>query len=364
LIDMRFLAAWCVFAACSSDPGGVPLHAGPDAGPPSAVDLLFVIEDTDTTEEENLAFNMPALVNALKNAPSGAADLHIGVTTVSLGAGAFTSSIPGCMTPDDGNFVSTVRASTDPACETNKLNANQHFFIDGTGRNYSGDLATALGCIVEVGAGGCGFEHHLEAIRRALGDPQMGLQPAPNNAGFLRPEARLAVIILAEEDDCSAPPDSTLFDPNDTSLGPLASFRCTEYGITCDGLTANNGRIPRTAGGPYHNCRSNDALATIDPLHSLLPVQGYIDYLKRIKTDVVFATIAPNIDPFSVVIDQQTGDPSLQHSCSSSNGTFGDPAVRMHQVAAALGARALWTNVCQNSYADNLTQIANLILTP
>lgn len=35
-----------------------------------------------------------------------------------------------------------------------------------------------------------------------------------------------------DEDDCSVV-DPSLFDPDDTSLGPLSSFRCFEYGVTC-----------------------------------------------------------------------------------------------------------------------------------
>src|SRR3990167_8457413 len=46
-----------------------------------------------------------------------------------------------------------------------------------------------------AGGGGCGFEPPLAAMRAALG-------PLAANAGFLRPDAALAVLILADEDDC------------------------------------------------------------------------------------------------------------------------------------------------------------------
>jgi len=36
---------------------------------------------------------------------------------------------------------------------------------------------------------------------------------------------QLAVVILADEDDCSVS-DPTFFDPSSATLGPLQSFRC------------------------------------------------------------------------------------------------------------------------------------------
>ena len=43
--------------------------------------------------------------------------------------------------------------------------------------------------LASVGASGCGFEQHLEAVHRALADN-------PANAGFLRDDANLAVILV------------------------------------------------------------------------------------------------------------------------------------------------------------------------
>jgi hypothetical protein len=234
LIDMRFFAALCAVAACSSDPGGVPLDAAPppDAGPPSAVDLLFVIEDGDTTVQQNFAMNIPLLINALHHAPSGAPDLHIAIITPNMGAGYFTPTIGECSTPDRGNFITDVRAATDPACQTNRLRNGEHFFVDGASTNYTGDLATALGCVMQVGVSECPFRHQLAALRAALGDPEHGIVAPDGNAGFLRRNARLAVVMTAQDDDCSAPDDTLLFDPFQRSvsdpLGPLDRFRCNE----------------------------------------------------------------------------------------------------------------------------------------
>src|SRR5262249_20494136 len=152
-------------------------------------------------------------INALHSAPSGAPDLHIAVTTSDMGAGAYTSSLADCQAPEMGRFIDADRTVSDPDCQTNRLDSGQHFLVDGATRNYSGDLAIALGCLVPVGYSGCHFRQLLAAMRAALGDPTQGIVAPDVNAGFLRPNARLAIVFATNYWDCSAPPDTMLFDP-------------------------------------------------------------------------------------------------------------------------------------------------------
>ena len=84
---------------------------------------------------------------------------------------------------------------------------------------------------------GCGFEHQLASIARALGADGA---PAPaSNAGFLRPDAQLAIIVLSNEDDCSAPANTQLYSLNGgqqnlaNQLGPIANYRCNQFGHLC-----------------------------------------------------------------------------------------------------------------------------------
>jgi hypothetical protein len=333
------------------------------------LDLVFLIDDSSsmTTIQQTLAANFPTFLRALRDGLGGTLpDLHIGVVTSDMGAGAFTSSVPGCTIPDLGAFVSAPRAATSAVCQTARLTGAQPYISssgNGTVNNFSGALEDVFGCLAQVGSAGCGFEHQLAAVRAALGDPTRGLPAPPGNAGFLRAQALLAIVFITNEDDCSAPPDSELFDPNQTllsdPLGPLASFRCTEFGLLCGGQ-----RIARAAGGPYAMCTSNDAAAQTDPLHSLIPAQLFIDYLARIKADparvVAAAIMAPSGAP-TVAIDQTSGYPMLQHSCVDAAGRFGDPPIRLAQVLASLGSRSLTTSICQDSYAQVMTQLAALI---
>jgi hypothetical protein len=338
------------------------------------IDIVFAIDDSSsmTTVQNVLVANFPVFINVLKSLPNGLPNVHIAVVSQDMGAGAFTSSVPGCTTPDLGEFIYQVRAATNPVCATARITDGKHFIEslnNGSQTNFSGDITDVFSCIAQLGANGCGFEHQLEGVRAALGDSMSNDAlhiPArsvpPGNMGFLRDDAFLAVIWITNEDDCSAPPDSQLFDPNQTTvqdpLGPLASFRCTEFGILCNGQ-----KPPRMPAGPLANCVSDDMLAQTDPLRSLIPMSYYIDYFRRVKGNpnrVILAAVAAPTDPFAVVLDTNMY-PALQHSCQSGNGTFGDPGVRLKQLIDSAGDLGTYTSICQDSYADAMQVIAQKI---
>jgi hypothetical protein len=104
---------------------------------------------------------------------------------------------------------------------------------DGAGgriRNYHGNIDDIFTCMAQVGTGGCGFEHTLEATARAV--ETLG----PIHSGFRRDDALLLIVIVSDEDDCSAADASLFADPTADSmsvLGPRTSFRCFEFGVAC-----------------------------------------------------------------------------------------------------------------------------------
>src|SRR5438552_2233263 len=63
------------------------------------VDVLFVIDDSSSmlTVQDNLAANFPAFMTALDQLPNGLPDIHIAVTTTSMGAGLYSSTVAGCL---------------------------------------------------------------------------------------------------------------------------------------------------------------------------------------------------------------------------------------------------------------------------
>ena len=229
--------------------------------------------------------------------------------------------------------------------------------------NYTGDLGDMLACIAPLGDGGCGFEHQLASVLRALGAD--GAPPPPQNANFLRPDAYLQVIVLSDEDDCSAPPDSDLFDSSSATisdpLGPMQSYRCNEFGHLCGGKMP-----PRTPNGEVDlgTCTSNE--------HGrLLPVAGMVTALKNLKADprkVLVAAISGVPTPYKVNAgpSQVKGDPSLwpyvEHSCVDTepdgSQTYADPGVRTKQWADAFGDNGLFATLCQDTLAPALEAIA------
>jgi hypothetical protein len=215
---------------------------------PQKLDVLFVVDNSDSMREEQ-ALYLPLLIRQLASLPGGLPSLHVGVVSTDLGAGGHAAEA--CAHQGDGGALQDaprVAGCTPPA---GAFIADE-IAGDRRQRNYSGSLEDAFMCIAPLGIAGCGLEQPLAAMRRALDGS------ASKNAGFLRDDAFLAVIILTDEDDCSAAQPELLFDPApalDDPQGPLgafSSFRCTRFGLDCDGG-------PPAAPGEHTGCAPRDA---------------------------------------------------------------------------------------------------------
>jgi hypothetical protein len=373
-----------------------------DQGSHNDLDILFLVDDSSsmTGAQQNLARNFPVFMGVLRTLPQGLPNVHIAVVTSTLGAGADTvAADTGCQKNDGGRFIDRPRLlASDPRCSAAHLGDGAHFIAssaNGTQNNFTGSLEDTFSCLAQVGSTGCGFEHQLEAVRRALGDARAGIAPPPENAGFLRDGAYLAIIWITNEDDCSAPPDSQLFssnpnavDADNRSLGPRDDMRCTRYGVRCDGVSD-------LASAPLDvsltGCRSDDDRARSDPKHSLIAVRDYIESFRRLKRlpgRVFAAAIAPPTNPFALTLNRANtavaDHPGLAHNCHAGvdcggprcdrNGplydeahcdcTTGDPGVRMQQVVAGFGANGAYVSICEADYRESLRAIAQLVGRP
>src|SRR5262245_32960590 len=253
------------------------------------VDILFVIDDSPSMadKQKNLADNFPNFINVLNTIQGGLPDVHIGVVTSDMGTFGASNQAPGpsigsignggCSgTGKSGNLQTTGAPVTGSFISDIKQ-------ADGTRQtNYTGNLSDVFGQMARVGAGGCGFEQHLEAAKHALNNN-------PQNAGFLRNDSFLAIIFIADEDDCSLA-KAELLSQTDTTLGALQSFRCTRFGITCD----VGGQTPDQMNqvGNKDQCHSNDNS------QFLSKVQGFVDFVKSLKQDtkqIIVAGLIGNI---------------------------------------------------------------------
>jgi hypothetical protein len=375
------------------DPVGVHFDSLPQSAERD-VDILFVIDNSGSMkdEQENLRVNFSALMESLRTIEGGLPNIHVGVASTDLGAGPLASSIcnlngdtgnlltGGCTNPTGEPYIVDVEALDCPVvkdasgiCEPNACGPancahepSTTFVTDSqTGcprcRNYTGEsLEDVFACVADLGTTGCGFEQPLEAMKKAL-DPVN-----THNDGFVRDDAFLAVVLITDEDDCSASAPN-LFDESqtalDSTLGPLWSYRCFEFGITCDINTRNPGQ--------RMNCVVRD-----DPGAMLFPTDSYETFLKELKDPqmLVMAAIAGPVTPsangvgFDALIGTtEDGFPDLQPSCGGGTGDDGAvPGIRIYSMLEAFNteeelAQWAYTSICSADFSPALKGIGDRI---
>jgi hypothetical protein len=141
-------------------------------------DILFVIDDSASmaNEQTTLQAGLDQFIQTLRAAPI-ANDFQIGVTTTSV------ASFNGTAAPPQGSLVAP-----------------------GIMRSSSATLVSDFQSAVIVGTSGSGREQAFAAVQLAL----QKSAPGGPNEGLIRPGARLAVIMLSDEDDCSGPTDPNI----------------------------------------------------------------------------------------------------------------------------------------------------------
>ncbi|MCB9592745.1 MAG: putative metal-binding motif-containing protein [Sandaracinaceae bacterium] len=210
------------------------------------VDFLIVMDTSNSMSEEQvaLALQLPRVVEVLKSGDIDGdgvpeaepiTDLHVGVITPDLGSGDF--NVPTCEMGfgDDGILQTTSGAPLD--CRGFMIEGPP--FLSFTPEEDAGDIAQFTqdwACLVRAGTGGCGFEQPLEAALKALTPAASTLRFRDDtlghgdelNRGFLREDSILVVLVVTDEDDCSAE-DPELFWPASPEYTSDLNLRCHEY---------------------------------------------------------------------------------------------------------------------------------------
>ncbi|HMG20556.1 MAG TPA: hypothetical protein VK607_04535, partial [Kofleriaceae bacterium] len=333
------------------------------------VDLLFLIDDSPSMKDKqnNLADNFKEFINVLKQIPGGLPNVHIGITTSDVGTKGALDTMPGPAVPPLG-MGGCSGVGKNGNLQTYGAPVTGVFIsaISGQMPNFTGDLTDVFSSMAKgVEAKGCGFEQHLEAIKLAL-------QPSnPANVGFLRKDAYLAVIIIADEDDCSMA-HSSLLSGDTATLGDRQSFRCTRFGVTCDQNGVNTNTMNQT--GSKAQCHPNDNS------DYLTKVSDYVTFLKGLKDDprkVIVAGIMGTLDRFDVELRVPSGGsrpiPALAHSCTyigadnDGDGTpdpeLADPPIRLKFFLDQFPNRSTFVSICQKNLAGGLQQIGELLKT-
>ncbi|HLK88593.1 MAG TPA: hypothetical protein VKZ18_01790 [Polyangia bacterium] len=393
-----------VTGGSSGSTGG---SGGTAVGPFGAnVDILFMIDDSSEMSEMQgkLYDQLPLFVQALQGLPTQPS-LHVAVVDSDLGAPGDSTSSLGCTKAgDQGQFQSAPSGT----CTATTLTSGATFISDVDDMpNYTdASLSDVLQCIALLGDRGCGFEHQLASIDRALGADGLGAAPSVN-AGFLRPNAYLVIVMLTNEDDCSAPADTTIYSLNGYQQnisnpdGPIANYRCNggpRGAHYCQDPANGNAWMvpplapPADAQGPstaptldLANCVDNEQPPTGTGTSALTPVSKFINDIKSLKPDpdnqILVAAIAGPAVPYTVAwIPPEGGQntkpgelwPTVMHSCGAisaggyvnpkttqnvTDGSFADPSVRIDQFVNAFPNSVLGS-VCDPSYAATVSAVA------
>jgi len=397
------------------DPGGGDTSGGGDMPrgaptPTGKLDVLFMIDDSASMAplQAKLMTQVPAFMNALANPATGAKpDLHVAVVSSSFGAGAW-ANVAQCQSgahpgDDQGKFLQGRGGPGSGACAM--LHAGETYLKSGDGTaadppNFDGDITTALSCMANLGDGGCGFEAPFASLYYALAKAVKAPGPEdnihdPDNGGFLRANAQLAVVMLTNEDDCSVAFNSLLLDPSvnsatdPTGLGALASYRCNEFGHLCAGSPPPHGypmSLPAD-GITLQSCVSAEDAGKTDPMltdpngnpdptmgHLWPTVSALTNALLSLKanpSDVFLAAIAgPTTDAnggslYRVVpVNNPTNgetDPMIAHSCTQATAgdpEYADPAVRIKQLVDGFGSNGVFYPICAADFQGSMTGIA------
>jgi hypothetical protein len=338
------LAALAALPGCACDT--VPADAVQDCQAGQVVpdvvqtDILFVIDDSGSMSQEqaNLRDNLAAFIDALVASPVEN-DFRIGVTSTAVEAftvngstaQAYPAGSPAAGTPyPDGALVAVRQragGAITPGDLVYDLAANPATLGWGGARILDkGDgSAAALAALardfkanVLLGIDGSGKEQPFRAARLALSD-----RLADANAGFLRPGARLAIIFVTDEDDCSDGADPQRSMNND-------------------------------------QCHDPDRKAATPPLMD--PVEDFTAFLfgpiGGELRDVVVGVIAG--------FGPSPGDPAtlVPALCSTAGaGQAYDSADRFAALQSGVGAaRMRLGSICDASFADTLQGFAEILM--
>lgn len=296
---------------------------------PEATDILFVVDDSGSMrpEQDNLAQNFDAFIAKLDASPVKNA-YQIGVTNTSVDmVAADSAGNPVVLTdyaqgtPNAGHpYPAGALVAVDPA-SINPDPTLAKYVYDASGKYAGKRILTAgsptlvadFSANVHVGTYGSGKEQGLRAALLALKDRVAD----GTNAGFLRKGAKLAVIIVSDDDDCADPSHKIVF-----------------------------------------SATSGDACHTAQAYADMQPVQDFVSFLQGSvdgeQRDAVVAAI--------VAYDTSTQQPAVDCTLGNAQNPSPEaPGTRYAAFVKAFGSSGLVDDICNTSFRATLEKIAGLI---
>ena len=151
-------------------------------------------------------------------------------------------------------------------------------------------------------------------------------------------------MFITNEDDCSAPPNTVLFDASSflqsSALGAAAISAATSsdtFAAASRPRATDTTSVTITA-----DCHSNETTGLLYPVGTLA------DYFKSLKADpamLFVSAIAAPVKPYTINYSPSPyaageNQALIAHSCTRSDGAFADPAVRMSDFSPSSAATA------------------------
>lgn len=278
-----------------------------------SVDILFEVDNSNSMRDNqsNLARQFDVLISQLVSPPDRDMDgrpdyppvksLHVGVVSSDLGTPG--SVVPSCVNSDVGDDGllnpirngqsmrghqpwTTARAGDRPARCTMDPNQYPSFLEFDAATSNAADFREDFVCNAFLSVGGCGLEQQLESVYRALVVHNPRAQPGnmDPNAGFVRDNAVLAIVIVSDEEDGSTR-DCRYAEGGMPCTDALGVFDSTSGAWAAADL--NLRFYMYQTGSPQDPTWPLDRY--IDPAH---PNRGFTSLKLNKPSQVIFATIA------------------------------------------------------------------------
>jgi len=157
------------------------------------VDFLFVIDNSASMFDHhtNLVDSVDVFTDGIERVIDQKIDLHVGVVTTDIYSG----------TDDECHVLGGLVTSTSGA-HSSSMDCGP--FAEGNYMTEADDLATDFECAAMVGTQGSDIEAPMDAMIAAIREDGTA---AECNAGFIRPDALLVVVMVTDEWDGPGDPE-------------------------------------------------------------------------------------------------------------------------------------------------------------